>query len=400
MQSNSNPIPENELLRLISLSQLAIDYTNQTDDFKDLTQLAAKIAGTEISLVNIIDSFTLWSISSFGANLGQVPREESVCQHTIMSNDPLEINDLRLDERFNDLDGVKGPAGLRYYYGLPLKTSEGINIGALCLVDSKVRSLTPEKGEQLALIAESVVKRIKCNHTIKTLTSELTERKESIKNAAHDIRGPLAGIIGLSKLMADKDMVCDPEQQMEISKMIHNSSQSLLDLADNILIESKDTNSFEDVFNLESFKNNLQTLYMPQAVHKNVKLEIHLGSISDRSLASKNKLIQITGNLISNAIKFTPSGGKIQIELSIGETSLDESLSIQVSDNGVGIDPILIKDIIDRKNESTPGTMGEIGYGYGITLVVHLVESLKGKVSVVSKLGKGTVFNVIIPLPA
>jgi transcriptional regulator with GAF, ATPase, and Fis domain len=250
MKNYSTPIPENELLRLISLSELAFDYTKDTDDFKDLTQLAAKIAGTEISVVNIIDSFTQWSISSFGGNLGQIPREESVCQHTIMSDDPLEVKDLRLDDRFNDMDFVKGSTGLRYYYGLPLKTSEGINIGSLCLVDSKVKSLTPEKVEQLALIAESVVKRIKCTHTNKTLTSELTEHKESIKKAAHDIRGPLAGIIGLSKLMADKDTACDPEQQMEISNMIYNSSQSLLELADNILSENNDLERSEEVFNL------------------------------------------------------------------------------------------------------------------------------------------------------
>jgi signal transduction histidine kinase len=399
MKNYSTPIPENELLRLISLSELDLDYTKDTDDFKDLTQLAAKIAGTEISVVNIIDSFTQWSISSFGGNLGQIPREESVCQHTIMSDDPLEVKDLRLDDRFNDMDFVKGSTGLRYYYGLPLKTSEGINIGSLCLVDSKVKSLTPEKVEQLALIAESVVKRIKCAHTNKTLTSELTEHKESIKKAAHDIRGPLAGIIGLSKLMADKDTACDPEQQMEISNMIYNSSQSLLELADNILSENNDLERSEEVFNLESFNSNLQTLFLPQAVHKNVQLTIHSSPVSDQSLVSKNKLIQIAGNLISNAIKFTSSGGKILVDLSIEQTSINKSLHIQVSDNGVGIDPVLIKDIIDGKNETTLGTMGEKGYGYGIGLVVHLVESLEGKISVTSIIGEGTVFKVVIPLP-
>jgi signal transduction histidine kinase len=398
MESNSTPIPENELLRLINLSQLGFDYTNDTDEFKDLTELAAKIAGTEISLVNIIDSFTQWSVSNSRGKLGQIPREESVCQYTIMSNDPLEIKDFTQDERFNNLDFVKGSAGLRYYYGLPLKISEGINIGALCLVDSQVRSLTPEKVEQLGLIAESVVKRINCNYSLKALTAELSDKKEAIKKAAHDIRGPLAGIIGLSKLMADKETTCDPNQQMEILNMIHNSSESLLELADNILSENIDTNRSEEVFNLESFKHNLEKLYLPQAVYKKVQLDIHLGSVSDQILISKNKLIQITGNLISNAIKFTPLGGNIIVELSIEQTSLNKSLNIQVIDNGVGIDPILIEDIIDGRNETTLGTIGEKGYGYGIGLVVHLVETLKGKISVVSNKGEGTVFSVFIPL--
>jgi signal transduction histidine kinase len=128
-------------------------------------------------------------------------------------------------------------------------------------------------------------------------------------------------------------------------------------------------------------------------------LTIHSSPVSDQSLVSKNKLIQIAGNLISNAIKFTSSGGKIFIDLSIEQPSINKSLIIQVRDNGVGIDPVLIKDIIDGKNETTLGTMGEKGYGYGIGLVVHLVESLEGKISVTSIIGEGTVFKVVIPLP-
>jgi K+-sensing histidine kinase KdpD len=278
MQNNSDPIPENELLRLISLSQLSFDYTNHIDEFKDLTQLAAKVAGTEMSLINIIDSFTQWSISGFGTSLGQVPREESVCQHTIMSKHPLEIQDFTLDERFNAKDFVKGSSGLRYYYGLPLEISEGIYIGTLCLIDSKVKSLTPEKVELLALFAESVVKRIKCSSAVKTLNSRLSECNESKRKVAHDIRGPLLGIIGLSELMTDDEMACDPSQQISLIHMIHNSSKSLLDLAEDILSESDKSKPSDSDFNLGSFKDILERLYMPQAVHKNVELKIHFSS--------------------------------------------------------------------------------------------------------------------------
>jgi signal transduction histidine kinase len=398
MKNNSDPIPENELLRLISLSQLSFDYTNHIDEFKDLTQLAAKVAGTEMSLINIIDSFTQWSISGFGTTLGQVPREDSVCQHTIMSKHPLEIEDFTLDERFNDRDFVKGPSGLRYYYGLPLEISEGINIGTLCLIDSEVKSLTPEKVELLALIAESVVKRIKCISAVNTLNSQLSECKESKRKVAHDIRGPLLGIIGLSELMTDEDMACDPPKQMSLINMIHDSSKSLLDLAEDILSESVKIKRSDSDFNLKSFKDILESLYQPQSLYKNVELNIHVRSEVEYFLYSKNELIQIVGNLVSNAIKFTPSGGTIEVELSIEQASLYKLLKIKVADNGIGIDTDLIEDVISGRNGTTLGTLGERGYGYGLGLVIHLVETLKGTINVASKKGEGTVFSLSVPL--
>jgi signal transduction histidine kinase len=398
MQNNSDPIPENELLRLISLSQLSFDYTNHIDEFKDLTQLAAKVAGTEMSLINIIDSYTQWSISSFGTNVGQVPREQSVCQHTIMSKHPLEIEDFTLDERFNDRDFVKGPTGLRYYYGLPLEISEGINIGTLCLIDSEVKSLTPDKVELLALIAESVVKRIKCASAVKTLKSQLSECNESKRKVAHDIRGPLLGIIGLSELMTGEDMACDPPQQTSLINMIHDSSKSLLDLAEGILSESARAKPSDSDFNLVSFKDILERLYKPQSMSKNVELIIHVSSDVGQVLYSKNELIQIVGNLVSNAIKFTHSGGKIEVELSFEQTPSEGFLIIQVGDNGIGLDTDLIKHVISGTNGTTLGTLGEKGYGYGLGLVIHLVESLKGKIDVASKKGEGTVFSLSIPL--
>jgi K+-sensing histidine kinase KdpD len=397
MQDNSAPIPENELLRLISLSKLSFDYTNHIDEFKDLTQLAAKVSGMEMSLINIIDSYTQWSISGYGTNLGQVPREVSVCQHTIMSRDPLEIKDFTLDERFNTKDFVKGSSGLRYYYGLPLEISEGINIGTLCLIDSKVRSLTPEKAELLALIAESVVKRIKCSSAVKTLNSQLSDCNESKKKVAHDIRGPLLGIIGLSELMTDEDLTCDPPQQMSLINMIHESSKSLLDLAEDLLSDSDTSKPSDNELNLGSFKDILDRLYMPQAHYKNVELKIKINSETGQALYSKNELIQVAGNLISNAIKFTPSGGKIEVELSFEHTSADNILKIQVSDNGIGIDTELIKNVIRGKNGTTLGTIGEKGYGYGLGLVIHLIKSLKGEINVTSKKGEGTVFSLTIP---
>ncbi|MBC7758023.1 MAG: sensor histidine kinase, partial [Phormidesmis sp. FL-bin-119] len=96
------PIPANELDRAMGLSDFNIDYTNTENNFKDLARLAASVAGTEISLVNLIDSYTQWTISSHGLDIDQMPREESVCQYTIVEDDHFEVDDLSQDIRFKD----------------------------------------------------------------------------------------------------------------------------------------------------------------------------------------------------------------------------------------------------------------------------------------------------------
>jgi len=73
-----NNQPENEYERLIELTELDLDYSNLKGNLEDLTKLAARIAGTEISLVNLIDSYTQWSVANHGIELQQMPREDSV----------------------------------------------------------------------------------------------------------------------------------------------------------------------------------------------------------------------------------------------------------------------------------------------------------------------------------
>ncbi|WP_332910822.1 GAF domain-containing protein [Algoriphagus boritolerans] len=132
----TTPIPENEMDRLLALSELDLDYLELNDSFKDLTKLAAKVAGTSISLINLIDSFTQWSASSFGLDIQQMPREDSVCQYTILQEniDGFEIKDLSVDERFKDKFYVTDAPKLKYYYGVPLKLENNIALGALCVI--------------------------------------------------------------------------------------------------------------------------------------------------------------------------------------------------------------------------------------------------------------------------
>jgi len=397
MQNSQLPIPDNEMQRLLSLSELDLDYSNLEENFKDLTLLAAKVAGTEISLINLIDSFTQWTVANHGLQVDQMPREESVCQYTIMNTGHFEVQDLSVDERFKNKFYVDGPLGLRYYFGMPLTTSEGVNIGALCVLDTQIRALTPEKIELLEIIGQTVVKRLRSIRALDVLNARLKESNESKKRVAHDIRGPLAGIIGLSDIIGEQGSVSDVKEIMEFVGMINKSGRSLLELADEILSASGQRALQENEFNLILFKEKLVKLYQPQAKHKDITLDVVLDAKNENVPFSKNKLLQITGNLISNAIKFTPNGGRITVSLDLAVNSERNLLKISVSDTGTGMDEETLRAIKAGNSSSTNGTSGEKGFGFGLSLVSHLVESLNGSLKIDSAAGAGTTFEVVLP---
>lgn len=397
MENTTYPIPTNEMQRLLSLSALDLDYSNLDENFKDLTFLAAKVAGAQISLINLIDSFTQWTVSNHGLKVEQMPIEESACQYTIMNAGPFEVPDLSADERFKDKFYVDGPLGLRYYFGLPLKIAEGVNIGALCVLDTQLKNLDPEKIELLEIIAETIVKRIRSYRTLDLLNERLRDSNESKKKVAHDIRGPLAGIIGLSDIITEQGDACDIKELMEFVGLINKSSKSILELADEILSGDLQKPLHDNELNLIVFKEKLMKLYTPQAIYKNIILEVEINSDNQHIPFSKNKLLQITGNLISNAIKFTPTGGRIIVNLDLIMNAEKSLLKISVSDNGVGIEADALNSIIKGNGSSSFGTVGETGFGFGLTLVSHLVESLNGSLNATSVFGQGTTFNVVLP---
>ncbi|MDR9414967.1 MAG: GAF domain-containing sensor histidine kinase [Gracilimonas sp.] len=397
-----NPVPKKEYQRLLELTDLNLDYSNLQEQFSDLTKLAAKVAGVEMSLINLIDSFTQWSVANHGLPVHQMPREESVCQYTIMGDEPLEVEDLRKDERFKDKDYVINDPALRYYFGIPLKTPNGHNLGALCVLDKMERELTAEKVEMLKIIADEVIDRLTSIRELSLLKQKLDEEVESKKKLSHDIRGPLGGIIGLAQIIEQQGKDNNIKDILELAEMIQKGGTSLLELADEILSEHKEKNnervpkSYE--FTLNTFKDKLLQLYTPQATSKDIDLTIVNESKNAGIPFSKNKVLQILGNLISNAIKFTPKGGMVMVRQEFIKDEEQNFLNFVVKDTGDGISEDKVREIMNGQAKSTNGTNGEKGYGFGLSLVMHLVEKMDGTIKITSQKGDGCKFDISLPI--
>jgi hypothetical protein len=377
MFNNPTPTPSNEQDRLNSLTELDIDYLDLHDKFKDLARLAAKIAGTEISMINLIDSFTQWTVSNYGLTLEQMPKDESVCQYTITKDSYFEVPDLSADERFKDKFYVTGPAQLKYYLGIPLTTKDGNHIGALCVIDSTLKALSPEKIELLKLVASEIMSRFYFLKTIDSLKHELTVSQEIQKKISHDIRGPIAGIIGLTTLIHEQGESNKMNEVLECMQLIRKSGASILTVTDEILNGDRPVNLKADTLNLRLFKNKLERLYLTQAVNKKIKLLISINERNSQLLFLKSKLLQITGNLITNALKVTPENGTIEVDLDLIVEATNNLLKITIQTPSIPED----KEKNYEQRQST---------------VKKLVESIHGQFNTICHTGKGPLTEVIL----
>jgi len=145
------PWPEDEPARLAALHALRILDTPIEERFERITRLARRIFGVPIALVSLVDTDRLWFKSHPGLAVREMPRNVSFCSHAILTPGPMIVPDAAADRRFTGHPLVAAPDGVRFYGGQPLLTSTGYRIGALCIVDTRQRTL----GEpELRLLAD------------------------------------------------------------------------------------------------------------------------------------------------------------------------------------------------------------------------------------------------------
>ena len=210
---------------------------------------------------------------------------------------------------------------------------------------------------------------------------------------AHDLRGPFSGFLGLSELLAEEYKELEPVEISQIAESMNKAAKRLFSFLENLLEWSR-TQMGRMEYNptkLDIFETAIRIigLFTANADEKGISLESKIEK-NTFVVADNNMLNTIVRNLVSNALKFTHSGGKITI--SADEIS-DNEIMISVSDTGIGIKAEDIQKIfkIDSKF-TTPGTSNEQGTGLGLILCKELVAKNGGELFIESAVGKGTKF--------
>lgn len=150
-----------EQARLGELAALRIMDSEDEAVYDELTGLAALLCQTPIALISLVDDKRQWFKSRIGLQATETPREHAFCAHTIeQPEQTMQVIDARLDERFANNPLVTGDPGIRFYAGAPLVTSTGQALGALCVIDTAPRKLTPAQLDALEILATKVVERL------------------------------------------------------------------------------------------------------------------------------------------------------------------------------------------------------------------------------------------------
>lgn len=232
----------------------------------------------------------------------------------------------------------------------------------------------------------------------KLATNAMRSREEVLAIVSHDLRNPLSFIMLQSKVMErgllDGKLTLD--EAVYRMKRINNSCLKMNRLIQDILdVSSMDVGDLKLVknkFPLSALLNDVKTYYEEIALQSEISLTIDANDLQDNEIyGDRERLQQVIGNLVSNSLKFTPSGGEVSITV---EKDKNE-FTFKVSDTGSGISPKDLPNVFNRYWQGHPERKS--GYGIGLSIVKGITEAHNGNVKIESEEGKGTTVTLTIP---
>lgn len=230
------------------------------------------------------------------------------------------------------------------------------------------------------------------NKMVKELNSIETLQSDFIQNVSHEIKTPLAAIEGYAALLSASTR---DEQNKLYAEQILKSSRQLSTLTGNILklskLENQSIISEKKTFSLDEQIRQAVLSLEPIWSAKNIDIDLNLPEIS--FYGNEDLIFQIWTNLISNGIKFTPSGGLVSVKM----TAEDSFVNVVVADNGIGMTEEVQKHIFDKFYQAE-GSRSMEGNGLGLTLVKKILSLCDGTIEVTSQPDLGSKFTVKLPV--
>jgi signal transduction histidine kinase len=378
-----NTISLNEEARLQELYSYTILDTAPEQEFDDLVALASQIYGCPIAAITFVDKNRQWFKAIKGIGVSETDRKIAFCSHTILQNEIMIVKDATVDSRFSANPLVTNDPSIRFYAGVPIVTGNGHNIGSLCIIDQKTRSLSAEQLEGLEIISRQVSKLLELR------------LKNTLLQAHSDMK------IKKQKEIIQKTMLVQEEENFYVSTELHeNIAQGLaatklyLDMAsaganlhylkkcrENVSKMIDQTRSLSQKIFPTTLKNApLTELIQPLFVQfkKETACTLEHSFIATKQIPAEyfTIIFRIVQEQLKNILQHAMAS-HVKIRLEAGE-----KIHLLIEDNGIGI------NIPNFKK------------GYGIDKIVLLAEFFNGKVEIESYHNTGCRLQVLIPLAA
>ena len=261
------------------------------------------------------------------------------------------------------------------------------------------------KAETVAKLAANNTQKLndKLEIALKKAEDASLAKTRFLNNMSHDIRTPMNAILGYAQLMEDELKGKGLPEISEYLEKLQQSGNLLLSIINNVLdmarIESGRMEIDENYGRIENIRQTLFEIFDDEAKKKNLALHYTINVEHEHILTDTTKVKEIFVNILSNAIKYTPSGGSVRVN--VDELPCDEPgymmVRTRVSDTGIGMSPEYLTNIFEAFTRERDTTKSKIaGTGLGMSIVKNYVDLLGGTIDVESGLGKGSTFTVTL----
>ena len=411
------PLPPSEEARLAELTRYRILDTEPEESFDRLAKLAAYICQAPVSLISLVDRHRQWFKACIGMDTNETPRDRAFCSYTILQREPCIIEDATSDERVRDNPLVLEEPRIRFYAGFPLISPRGHQLGSLCVIDFIPREIGASQIEHCQMLASQVVSlldgRLYHQQVIEYAQSleqakQLAERASQAKTmflstVSHEIRTPLNGVIGMLNLLTETNLdTC----QQDLLHTAQISAEVLLSLINGVLdfsrIESGKIDLKPQPVSVKATIEGTASILRSAIAKKQIDFDCSFDpQIPDLLLLDGDRFRQILLNLCSNAVKFTPVGGKVSVTARLAHLKKQEAtFSVLVNDSGIGISPKNQERILEPFfRTDVAESLAIEGTGLGLSIVGHLLDLMGSYLSISSIPDRGSCFSFVLNCP-
>ncbi len=383
--------------RLTALQKSGLLDSPPEPAFDRLTVLATKALRIPVALVSLVDRNRQFFKSQCGltaamARHRQTPLSHSFCQHVVLSQEPLVIDDARVHPLVMDNLAIRD-LGVIAYAGVPLVDAEGFALGALCAIDTQPRVWTKNEVEILRALAAQASAEIALRNRVDQLGDDLGSVRRLARFTLHDLRTPLNSLrLNLEALGLMGEL---NDEQWECLVTAQRSTTVLTQLTENLLeIDALSQHGSSALHISECVPADLIRTAIEQtkslAVEKRISLESSATPSAPPLCADEGKLVRVLVNLIANAVKFTPKDGSVSVAAA---PTAGGAWNFSVRDTGSGIPSAAAQTIFDEgySSEKSGST------GLGLAFCRHVIEAHSGRIWLETASSPGSEFCFTIP---
>jgi len=394
------PILSDDALRLAAVERYEILDTPADGTFDRITALAARLFDVPIAIVSVVDHDRIWFKSHHGLAVDQIGRDAGLCASAILHDGPWVINDAPRDPRALSNPLVAGELGLKFYAGVPLRTSEGHNLGTLCILDFQPRQLTAREAASLEDLAAMVMNELELRLASRR-AADMAREREQLQDAfagmlSHELRTPATTIYAAAKILSRDPAVMGSARARDLLPDITGETERLLRLIEDLLVLTRVERGL-----LEPAQEPvLVQRVLPRLVEqegrrwpdRTIRLDVAPGLPA--VAGDQSYLEQVVTNLLSNGLKYSAPG----TEVDVSATQVEEEVEVRVRDRGIGLKADSQEAVFGLLFRTSEGSRHAGGAGIGLYVCRRLLEAMNGRIWAEPAPDKGTIFAFRLPL--